>query len=168
MDTNQRTRSVLGAAAATGVVLFLAGCGDDGSGSGGAYGGGEGTGGGATSAPTVPGESDPPAATDGSDAAEEVLIVIKDFTYTVPDTVQAGATITVRNDDTVGHTVTSDEDGVFDFPVGPGEEVQLTVPAESGEYSFHCTPHPDMTGTLVVGEPDDQSAAPDGQNSPAY
>lgn len=91
--------------------------------------------------------SAPPAA--GADSSE-VVITIADFTYAVPETVEPGATITVRNEDGVGHTVTSD-DGVFDVAVGPGEEATLTVPEEPGEYSFHCTPHPQMTSTLVVG-----------------
>ena len=167
MNTNQRTRSVFGAALTLGAVLFLAGCGDDDSGGDSAA--GQASTGGATSAPATPGQSDSPAAPGSSEApTEDVVIVIKDFSYTVPDSIPAGATITVRNDDSVGHTVTSDDDGVFDVPVGPGEEAQLTAPAQAGEYPFHCTPHPNMTGTLVVGDSDDQSAAPDGKSTPAY
>ena len=62
----------------------------------------------------------------------------------------AGAEITVRNVDGVGHTVTADEGEAFDVVVGPGSEVTFTAPTEEGEYPFHCTPHPAMTGTLVV------------------
>jgi len=83
------------------------------------------------------------------DATGEV-IVISEFTYQVPATVPAGAQITVRNEDGVGHTVTSDESGIFDVAIAPGEEAVLTVPDEAGEYPFHCTPHPTMTATLVV------------------
>lgn len=159
MNTNQRKGTVLGAAAAMGVVLFLAGCGSDSSGGGSDSGATNGT----TSGPAESGPSsmpDPygaPPATGGSDGAgkseapsEQLVVVIKDFAFEVPDSVPAGATITVRNDDSVGHTMTSDEDGVFDVPVGPGEEAEITVPSEPGEYPFHCTPHPDMTATLVV------------------
>ncbi|WP_168211821.1 cupredoxin domain-containing protein [Ruania zhangjianzhongii] len=97
-----------------------------------------------------PGEEDhatPTAA--GSD--EAMTIVISEFSYQVPDTVPPGASVTVRNEDDVGHTVTSDEPEIFDVPVGPGEEVTLTTPDEPGQYPFHCIPHPQMTGTLVVG-----------------
>lgn len=80
-----------------------------------------------------------------------VVITISDFAYEVPETVEPGAEITVHNEDDVGHTVTSDEEGVFDVPVGPGEEATFTVPSEAGDYPFHCTPHPSMTATLVVG-----------------
>ena len=97
------------------------------------------------------GSEDAPPAEDPQqgDAAGEV-IVISDFTYEVPDSVPAGAQITVRNDDDVGHTVTSDEEGMFDVAVAPGEEAVLTVPDQPGEYPFHCTPHPTMTATLMV------------------
>lgn len=80
----------------------------------------------------------------------ESIIVISDFAYSVPATVPAGATVTVRNEDSVAHTVTSDEPGVFDVAVDPGHEVELTVPDSAGDYPFHCTPHPNMTATLVV------------------
>jgi plastocyanin len=100
------------------------------------------------------GGDEPEAETGSAPAAEQgdqsTVITISDFTYQVPETLEPGATITVRNEDGVGHTVTSD-DGAFDVAVGPGEEATLTVPEEPGEYPFHCTPHPQMTSTLVVG-----------------
>lgn len=83
--------------------------------------------------------------------AQEGVIVIADFEYQVPTSVPAGSEVTIRNDDDVGHTVTSDEPGVFDVSVAPGEEATLTVPDEAGEFPFHCTPHPTMTATLIVG-----------------
>ena len=95
---------------------------------------------------------------DGADgsgddaAAEDVVIVISDFSYEVPDAVAPGATVTVRNEDGVGHTVTSDDETTFDVQVGPGEEVTMTAPEQEGEFPFFCRPHPAMRGTLVVGE----------------
>ncbi|QOR70178.1 cupredoxin domain-containing protein [Ruania alkalisoli] len=92
-----------------------------------------------------PGESaaDPEPEPDGT------TLVISDFTFQVPEGLSAGETITVRNEDSVGHTVTSDEEGIFDVSVGPGDEVSFTMP-DAGEYPFHCTPHPNMTATLTV------------------
>ncbi|MGC5583130.1 cupredoxin domain-containing protein [Ornithinimicrobium sp. W1679] len=87
---------------------------------------------------------------DDDDDDDDLIIVIEDFEYEVPDSVMPGAEITVRNEDGVGHTVTADEGDAFDVVVGPGEEVTFTVPDEAGEYPFHCTPHPNMTDTLVV------------------
>lgn len=85
----------------------------------------------------------------GEQAASDV-IVISDFAYQVPDSVAPGATVTIRNEDDQGHTVTSDDESTFDVNVGPGQEVTFTVPEEPGEYPFFCRPHPNMTATLVV------------------
>lgn len=87
---------------------------------------------------------------DDDDDDDDLVIVIEDFEYEVPDSVAPGAEITVRNEDGVGHTVTADEGAAFDVIVGPGEEVTFMVPDEPGDYPFHCTPHPNMTDTLVV------------------
>lgn len=76
--------------------------------------------------------------------------MIADFAFQVPGGLRAGETITIRNDDQMGHTVTSD-DGVFDVSVGPGETATLTLPDKAGDYPFHCSLHPRMTGTLTVG-----------------
>lgn len=84
--------------------------------------------------------------------AEDVTIVIADFEYEVPDSVAPGAEITIRNEDNVGHTVTSDDETTFDVQVGPGEEVTMTAPDEAGEFPFFCRPHPNMKATLVVEE----------------
>ena len=81
--------------------------------------------------------------------AEEIVITISDFTFEVPESVPPGAEITVVNEDSAYHTVTSD-DGSFDVGARDGEPVTFTAPDEPGEYPFHCTPHPNMTATLVV------------------
>lgn len=81
--------------------------------------------------------------------AEEVVITISDFAFDVPDSVPPGAQVTVVNEDSSFHTVTAD-DGTFDEGARKGEPVTFTAPEEPGEYPFHCTPHPNMTATLVV------------------
>lgn len=133
--------------AALAAALLVAGCG--GGGSGGDPEGGDGAGGQQASPTTV---EDDTATDEGEEAAaEDVVITISDFTFEVPEAVEPGAEVTVRNEDSVGHTVTADDGEAFDVPVGPGEEVTFTVPEAKGQYPFHCTPHPDMTETLVVG-----------------
>ena len=92
------------------------------------------------------------SSTGGTDTSAEAIIVIADFSYQVPESVPAGASVTVWNEDEVGHTVTADEGGLFDVAVGPGEQVTFTAPAEPGEYPFHCIPHPHMTATLGVSD----------------
>lgn len=92
-------------------------------------------------------EPDSPSVTVEDGAA---LITIVDFDYETTGTIEPGAEITVTNEDNVGHTVTSDAEGLFDVEVGPGETVTFTAPEEPGEYSYYCIPHPAMVSTLVV------------------
>ncbi len=61
----------------------------------------------------------------------------------------AGGTLEVVNSSGGSHTVTAD-DGAFDEPLADDETIELTVPAEPGEYPFHCEIHPDMTATLTA------------------
>ena len=64
-------------------------------------------------------------------------------------TVRAGTTVTWFNGDTVIHTITSDT-GLFDSGNrAPGAFYNHTF-AQAGTYAYHCTPHPSMTGTIVV------------------
>ena len=94
--------------------------------------------------------STPSEGTATGSASEKVTISISDFEYSVPDSVPAGAQVTITNTDDVGHTVTADEGDAFDRAVGAGKTVHFTAPEKAGKYPFHCTPHPYMTSTLVV------------------
>ncbi|WP_028279544.1 cupredoxin domain-containing protein [Arthrobacter sp. H5] len=84
------------------------------------------------------------------EAAAEVVITIVDFTYEMPESIPAGAEVTVTNEDTAPHTVTSEEEGLFDVNVPGGETVTFTAPEEAGEFAVICTFHANMSGTLVV------------------
>lgn len=58
----------------------------------------------------------------------------------------------------VGHTVTSDQ-GLFDSGLfGQGMSWVFTF-IRPGEYPYHCTPHPWMTGTVIVA-PGEGAGAP--------
>lgn len=61
----------------------------------------------------------------------------------------AGGTLEVANSSGGTHTVTAD-DGAFDEEVPDGETVTVAVPAEPGDYPFHCEIHPSMAATLTV------------------
>jgi len=74
-------------------------------------------------------------------------------------TVSKGEVITVSNDDTAPHTVTSgaspgepDAGQLFDTSIimAAGTADIDTSTIDPGEYPFHCTVHPFMTGTLTV------------------
>jgi len=60
-----------------------------------------------------------------------------------------GSTVFWTNDDSTEHTVTSDE-GLFDSgPIPPGETFDNTFDS-SGEFGYHCSIHPFMTGIVSV------------------
>jgi plastocyanin len=68
-----------------------------------------------------------------------------------PVEVKVGETVTWINDDSGRHTVTS-KDGFFDSGMmGKGQSFSYTFDKE-GEYTYHCEPHPNMVGTVVVIE----------------
>jgi plastocyanin len=53
------------------------------------------------------------------------------------------------NDDTIEHTVTAD-DGSFDSgPISPGDNFDSTFDTH-GDFSYHCSIHPFMTGVVIV------------------
>jgi plastocyanin len=63
--------------------------------------------------------------------------------------VEAGATVTWKNDDNFTHTVRVD--GQPDHKVGRGHSVSITF-AKPGTYHYVCTLHRhDMHGTVIVG-----------------
>lgn len=76
-------------------------------------------------------------------------ITIKDFRYT-PLQVAPGTTITVKNLDDAEHTVTSDTKGQFDASEVGGTPKTFTAPTKPGVYTFHCTYHASMHGSLTV------------------
>jgi len=86
-----------------------------------------------------------PAAAAGSE------IVISDFSYATPASVRPGQQITVFNKDDASHTVTADQNGLFDIHVSGGGGIStFSAPAAPGAYPFHCKYHDNMHGTLTV------------------
>lgn len=139
-QTTNRWRSVMGTSLSVLVLATTAACGGSGE---------------TESAPSAAqsevssSASAPDSGAAGEQSAEEVVITISDFAFEVPESVPPGAEVTVVNEDSSFHTVTAD-DGTFDVGARQGEPVTFTAPDEPGEYPFHCTPHPNMTATLVV------------------
>ena len=113
-------------------LLTLAGCSDGGNGTAPA------------TRPTSAAPSDSPAA---------ARIVIENFTFSPADLqVRPGAKITVVNRDSSPHTVTATGDKTtFDTGNITGRAtVTFTAPSTTGSYSYICTIHPNMKGTLTV------------------
>jgi len=95
-----------------------------------------------TSPTTAPSASSP--------AAKPVLITIKDFKFSVPASVAPGSKVTVKNEDSENHTVTSTTHGAFDVQANAVGTATFTAPAKLGTYPFTCTFHATMMGKLVV------------------
>jgi plastocyanin len=120
--TDHRSRRLAPVLAALFLAALLAACGDDGGDAGDGGGGG---------------------------AGDEV--VIADFAFTIPSGLSAGATLTVRNDDSTTHTFTADG-GEFDTGnVGGSESAEIELPDAPGDYGVHCEIHRSMSGTVTVG-----------------
>jgi plastocyanin len=97
------------------------------------------------------------ASATGSSAGQQTgatdTFVIKNFMFS-PDslTVAPGAVVTVKNEDSVTHTLTdkTDQTAFNTGPVGPNQTKTFKAPEKAGSYAFFCTIHQYMTGTLVV------------------
>jgi plastocyanin len=85
-----------------------------------------------------------PTATAGA------TITIENMAFGAALTVAPGTEITIANNDSVEHSVTSDTAGVFDKDVDGHAKATLNAPSQPGEYPFHCSYHPNMKGTLIV------------------
>jgi plastocyanin len=82
--------------------------------------------------------------------ASAAKITIASHSFGDPITVPPGAQISVTNNDSAEHSVTSDTASVFDVEIAGNADGSFTAPTEPGSYSFHCTYHPSMHGTLIV------------------
>ena len=61
------------------------------------------------------------------------------------------STVSWTNDDSIQHTITSDEEGLFfSGPISPGDTFDNTFDTP-GEFGYHCSIHPWMTGRVMVG-----------------
>jgi plastocyanin len=64
--------------------------------------------------------------------------------------VPIGSSVSWTNDDSIEHTVTADDGESFDSgPISPGDTFDNTFDS-SGEFGYHCSIHPFMTGVVVV------------------
>ncbi len=91
-----------------------------------------------------------PQAPSGEPVSGEATIVISGFAYALPTMqVTAGTKVTWTNNDSVAHTVTSD-DKLFESPsLRQGDSFTYTFD-KAGSFSYHCAPHPRMVGKIVV------------------
>ena len=64
-------------------------------------------------------------------------------------TIKQGGKVTWTNKDSVEHTVTADKGEFESGQLSEGQTFSRTFDT-AGTFAYHCTPHPSMTGTVVV------------------
>jgi plastocyanin len=86
----------------------------------------------------------------GEDVPGSTVVVIRGFAFGPADVrVHAGERVTWINCDEVSHTSTADR-GEWSSPLlAPGDAFTRTFTV-SGEFPYHCEPHPFMTGRVIV------------------
>jgi plastocyanin len=85
-----------------------------------------------------------PASASGS-AVEIKGFAFNPATITVP----AGTTVTWTNQDSAPHTATADDTSFDTGRLDPGKSGSVTFD-KPGTYTYTCTFHPNMKGTIVV------------------
>ena len=86
-------------------------------------------------------------------APRVVKTAIKNVNYLQPRLqVTVGTTVEWTNNDPMPHTVTATNKSFDSGLINPGKTWRHTF-TKAGTFSFFCTPHPFMKGTIVVREP---------------
>lgn len=100
----------------------------------------------------APAQEDTKPAAESAPQSQVSDIEISGFKFTPATlTVKSGQIVKVINRDSIGHTVTSDDGTSFESGLlGKDQSGTITAPAKPGSYGFHCAPHPNMKGILVV------------------
>jgi LPXTG-motif cell wall-anchored protein len=101
-------------------------------------------------------------------AAANGSVTISDFQFTPAQiTIDQGDTVTWTNDGPTAHSATA-PDGSFDTGIFQAGQSRSHTFSDAGTFSYICTPHPNMHGTIVVrasqsgGDTPDSSAGEGG------
>jgi plastocyanin len=81
-------------------------------------------------------------------------VKIQNFAFSPADiTVKKGAKVTWTNNDSVSHTVTENDgkNGPSAPQMAPGSSYSFTFD-QTGSFHYHCSLHPEMTGSVTVTE----------------
>ncbi|MFL5680937.1 MAG: cupredoxin family copper-binding protein [Chloroflexota bacterium] len=102
-------------------------------------------------ASVAPAASSSAAASTAPSAASGAAVDIKGFAFN-PATLSAkvGDAVTWTNQDSVPHTVTFDDKSADSGNLAQGATFNHTFD-KAGTFAYHCSIHPQMTGTVTVG-----------------
>jgi len=88
----------------------------------------------------------------GGDAPRAETVEMVDFAFEPADaTIEVGGKVTWKNQGQAPHTATSDDGGFDTGTIDPGKLAAATFD-KAGRFSYICTIHPDMKGTIEVVE----------------
>ncbi len=106
------------------------------------------------------------AAAPSARAHAAVQVTIQNFAFSPAHlSVAPGTTVTWTNKDSVAHTVTSDTSAWPDSgSVNTGQTFSFTF-KKAGTYTYHCSIHPSMVGTVTVGAGSSSSGSSGSVNS---
>lgn len=97
----------------------------------------------------TPSAPQPTAPTSPAPASSNA-VQISNFAFSPATlTVKVGDTVTWTNQDSMGHSATAD-DGSFDTGVIAQGATGTTTFTKAGTFTYHCSVHPSMKGTIVV------------------
>src|SRR5215207_1486079 len=106
---------------------------------------------GATEPAAVPEETTAPDESTTPDSNSPTTVEIRNNAFNPAQlNVAPGTTVTFVNNDNVPHTATSDNK-LFDLEIPPGSSYPVVLEGE-GTVPYHCELHPEMKGTIVVGD----------------
>jgi plastocyanin len=96
-----------------------------------------------------------PAGPSGIPTAADLTITITGLNGSLsfspnPASVKVGQTVAWRNADSISHTATADAGGFNTGTIAPGTTTAAVAMPAAGSFSYHCSIHPSMTGTLNV------------------
>ena len=111
------------------------------------------TGGAATDPTTVPTEPTAPAESTTTAPDSTTTVEILNNAFNPPQlNVAPGTTVTFVNRDSVPHTATADNKLFDSGQLAPGASYPVVLDG-AGTVTYHCKLHPEMQGSIVVGEP---------------
>ena len=97
------------------------------------------------------GSSSPSAPTVAADVTITMVADRGNQSYSPnPTTMRVGQTVAWKNGDTTAHTATQDASRFDSGTISAGSTSSPLTMSATGTFTYHCTIHPGMVGTLVV------------------
>ena len=97
-----------------------------------------------------PGQTQTQTTPSTPQTAAKNVVEIKNFAFTPATlTVKVGDKVTWTNQDSASHTATADDNSFNTGVLTTGQSGSVTF-SKAGTYTYHCTIHPGMKGTIVV------------------